>query len=303
MKILQKTKLWIIIALVIVVAGAAMFAGFGFNQTPDNKAAYEITVGVDQDVEGSGLLVKQTAENYFNEKGYKFSCYATQKIEDGAQYVYKFNNADDITATDINDLKQSLDDALANSAELGALGLETSATFKQTATTSNVNAGLIILACALALVATFVIALFIVKLASAATIVINAVFSVLIFAAIIVITRVPAAPGFAIAGATCTVLSVAFTFVITCGYKEALKSDDKAEFSALAFAGVEKGFARICFVACAGLLAAIALAATLSVYLVFTGAQIAVATLSAAVVSCVSTPVLWSALKNVKNKK
>lgn len=300
MKIFKNIKIWIIVALITVLLGAIFIAVFGLNNTPDYKAAYEVSVSVDQNIEGSGELVKKTAEKYFNEKGYKYSPYATQITEDGATYIYKFNKAGDVSESE---LKGKLEDALTADADLNGLGLTVNALYKKTATTADVNAGMVILACALSLLAAFIIALFMVKLASATTIIINAVLSAIIYISLISITRIPAMPDFAIGGAIAVILSAVMTFVIACRYKETFKLNDKADVKAVAESGVKEGLLRLCFIAAAGIFAAIALSATGSIYLLFTGLKVLVATVSAFLVSVVSTPVLFSTLKNVKAKK
>ena len=300
MKILQKTKIWIIVALITVLIGAIFIAVFGLNQTPDYKAAYEVSVNVDQNVKNSGELVKKTAENYFNEKGYKFSYYAIQTTDDGTTYIYKFNKSGDVSE---NALNEKLSQAISEDAELNALGLKATVVYKKTATTADVNVGMVMLACALSLLAAFLIALFMVKLASAATVVINAVLSLIIYTSLIAIVRIPAMPDFVIGAAVSVILSAVMTFVIACRYKETLKLNDKADIKAVAGSGVNAGIIRLCFIAGASIVAAIALSVTGSVYLLFTGLKILVATVSAFLVSVVSTPALWPVLKNVKAKK
>ena len=300
MKILKNTKLWVILALIVVLAGTVLLSVYGLNETPDYKTAYEVSVSVDQNVKGAGELVKTTAENYFSEKGYKFSAYATQPSEDGTTYIYKFNQAGDVSESE---LKGKLEGALSANADLKDLGLAVNALYKKTATTSGVNVGMVVLACALTLLAAFIIALFMVKLANATTIIINAVLSAIIYISLIAITRIPAMPDFAIGGAIAVILSTMMTFVIACRYQEMLKLNDKADVKAVAESGVKAGMLRLCFIAVAGVLVGVALSATGSTYLLFTGLKVLVATVSAFMVSVVFTPVLFSALKNVKAKK
>ena len=154
MKVFQNLKIWIIIALITVVLGAMFFAIFGLNQTPDYKAAYEVSVSVDQNVKGSGELVKNTAENYFSEKGYKFSAYATQKTNDGSTFIYKFRSAGDISESE---LEGRLAAALDADENLNGLGLKASAAYGKTAITSDITVGAVILATLLALLAAFLI--------------------------------------------------------------------------------------------------------------------------------------------------
>ncbi|MBQ9486098.1 MAG: hypothetical protein IJU83_04590 [Clostridia bacterium] len=298
MKIFEKTKIWLIIALVIVVAGVALLSIFGLNQTADYKTAYEVTVGVDQDVKGSGELVKQTAENYFAEKGYKFSAYATQKAEDGTVYIYKFNGKGEITQTE---LKDRLTAALNGNAELAGLGLVAKAEYKQTAVTSGVNLTGVMIACVIALALAFVVSWIMIKLSGALTLLCNSVIAALVYVSLIAITRLPALPNLVICAAASMIITAVITFVMINRFKEMGKNG--GDVKAIAKEGANKSFIRICFIVCVGALAAIALSATTSVYLAFTGLHILAATVSAALVSLIATPAFWSAFKAVGSKK
>lgn len=298
MKLFLSVKLWVIISLVVVLAGAIMISVFGLNETPDYKTAYEISVSVDQNVKGSGELADGTAKEYFNEKGYKSSAYATQVTDDGATYIYKFNKAGEISE---NELKDRIVAAFAADADLSGLGLTVKVLYKQTAVTSGIKAGGVILACALGLLAAFIVSFFIVKAASALTVVCNAVMTAVLYVMILAVTRIPALPDFVIGCAVGIILSVIMTFVVACRYKEKLKGDDKADIKEIAASGLKEGAARLYFIAGAGLLAAIAFSATGSVYLLFTGLKILAATVSALIVTCVATPALWTLLKGKKS--
>ena len=296
MKLFGKLKIWIIVAIITVVLGSLFLAVFGLNQTPDYKCSYEVSVSVDQNVSGSGELVDKTARNYFGDKGYKSSDYATQKTADGDKYIYKFNKAGDI---DGEELKGVIQAALDNDATVGGLGLIADAEYGQIAITSDLGAGRIILAAALGLMAAFAVSFFTVKLASATVVVCNAVMTAVAYTMLVAITRIPALPDFAIAGGAAMLLSVVLTFVITCRYKEKLKIAEKADVSAIAADGVKDGFIRLCFIACAVVLAA-ALLCIGGVYFVFTGLKLILAAISAFLISCVATPVLWAAFKKLK---
>lgn len=300
MKLFKDIKIWIIIALVVVVGGALMISLFGLNQTPDYKTAYEVSVSVDQNVEGSGELAKKTAEKYFNEKGYKFASYATQKTTDGNEYIYKFNTAGNISASE---LETKISEALSSDEKLGGLGLVAKVQYKQIATNSGFNFGLIILATVLGLVATFIISLLTVKLASALTVLCNAVISAIMYVMLIAITRIPALPDVFVGFAAAVILASAMSFVIACRYKEIIKSGDKSEVSAVAAEGLKTGTPRLYFILGAGALVAVALSVTSLGYPMFTGLKILVATVSAFLTTCVATPALWTVFKSVKNKK
>ena len=299
MKLFAKTKIWIIVALVIVLIGAVMISVFGLNQTPDYKTAYEVTVSVDQNVQNSGKVVKKAAEDYFSSVGYKYSGYATQEINDGTEYIYKSHKAGDVKEAD---LLEAINKALAADENLVGLGLVADVEYKQTEVTADISAWKIVLACALGLIAAFIIAFFTVKAASALTILCNAVMTAVLYVMLLAITRIPALPDFVIGGAIGVIVSCVMTFVITCRYKEILKAGN-TDFKAVAEEGLNCGAARLIFIACVCAFAAIALSVAGGVYVAFTGLKIIVAIVSAFLVSCVATPSLWTALKTVKLKK
>lgn len=299
MKIFNNVRLWIIVALVIVVAGAAMIAIFGLNQTPDYKTSYEVKVSVDQNVSDAGETVKTAAEAYFAEIGYKYSSYATETDADGAEYIYKFHKAGNVDEATLN---QKLKDALSAS-KAKDLNLVANAEYKQVATSEKTSVGGIILACCLGLLVAFIVSLFTVKAASAFTVLCNAVATVIIYIMLLAITRIPAYPDFIVAAAAGTFISVVMTFVITCSYKEKLKLSDKDTLSDVAAAGVKDNAVRLCVIAVAGVIVALGLSVTGSFYLAFTGLKIFLATVSAFLVSFVATPALWTVFKNVRSGK
>lgn len=299
MKLFAKIKIWIIVALVIVLAGAVMISVFGLNQTPDYKTAYEVTVGVDQNVQGSGKVAKNAAENYFNSIGYKYSDYATQKTADGTEYVYKFNKAGDVKEAD---LLQAINDALAADANLAGLGLVAKAEYKQTEVSADYSVLKVVLACVLGLIAAFLIALFTVKAASAFTLLLNAVMTAVLYVMLLAVTRIPALPDLVIGGAAGVIVSSVMTFVLACRYKEILKSGT-TDFKTVAEEGLKCGAARLIFIACVGAVAVLALSVAGGLYVAFTGLKIVVAVISAFLVSCVATPALWTLFKTAKIKK
>ena len=299
MKIFAKTKIWIIVALVVVLIGAIFVSVFGLNQTPDYKTAYEVTIGVDQNVQGSGKVAKNAAEDYFKSVGYKYSGYATQKTADGTEYIYKSHKAGDVNEAD---LLKTINDALAADENLGGLGLVAKAEYKKTEVTADYSALKVVLACALGLIAAFIIAFFTVKAASALTLLCNALMTAVLYVMLLAVTRIPALPDVVIGGAIGVIVSCVMTFVLACRYKEILKAGN-ADFKAVAEEGLNCGAARLIFIACVCAFAAIALSVAGGVYVTFTGLKILVAVASAFLVSCVATPSLWTALKTVKLKK
>lgn len=296
MKLFAKTKIWIIVTLVIVLAGAVMISVFGLNQTPDYETAYEVTVGVDQNVQGSGKAAKKAAEDYFNGIGYKYSAYATQQTADGTEYIYKFHKAGDVKEAD---LLQAVNDALAADANLAGLGLVAKAEYRQTEVTADYSVLKVVLACVLGLIAAFLIALFTVKAASAFTLLLNAVMTAVLYVMLLAVTRIPALPDLVIGGAIGVIVSSVMTFVLACRYREILNSGT-TDFKAVAEEGLKCGAVRLIFIACIGAVAALALSVAGGLYVAFTGLKIVVAVIAALLVSFAATPSLWTFFKTVK---
>ena len=304
MKIFAKTKIWLIIALSVVVVGVAMFAFLGFNQTPDYRNSYEVQVAVDQNVRDSAAIAKENAEKYFAEIGYvPANCY-TQEYKEGAGYIYKFYNASE--KFDKDALKTKIETALTalDDKELGELNLVVTVNYKETVVSKEVGAGVsawkIILACAIAMVIAFIVVAVMNNLASAITVIVNSLIAIVLNIAIMAIVRVPAYPTLIIGEAVAAIFAMLFTFIITCRYKEDLKVNDKAD---VAEDGVKKSFNLISLVAIFGAICAIFIMLAINSYFVFAGIQSAIAICVAYLVSLVATPVLWRVFRNIIGRK
>lgn len=296
---LYKTKLWLIISLIVVVAGVAIFAFFGFNQTADYKGAYEVQVAVDQDVRGAADIAKETAEKYFDEIGYKYCASLTQAYNDGAEYIYKFDTEKDF---DKEELKTRIVDAL-NEKGLAELDLEVTVNYKETAVTSGVVVWKLVLACAIALVAAFIITAVVNKFASAFAVVISGVCALIIHLALISVTRLPAFPALIVGESVAVLLTVLYGFFITYRFKETSKADVRADDKEIAEKGLIGSVKALCLISLIGICAAIFFALTFKTYFLYTGAQIAIAVITAFLVSCVATPGLWKVFNGIKGRK
>ena len=299
MKLLAKTKLWLILALIVVVAGVAVFSFLGFNQTADNKNAYEVHVGVDQNINGAADIAKENAESYFNEKGFKYDASLTQVYNDGTAYIYKFDKEIDLDAAA---LKTRIETALTQKG-LGDLELVVTVGYDQTTFAPAVSVWKLVLACAIAVVAVFIVTAFINGFASAFTVVLNAIFALILQLALVALTRIPAFPTLMIGETVAIVLSMAFTFFIASKYKETLKAGDKTELAEIVESGNKKASGVLCWSLLFVLFAAVFIAVTLKTYFVYAGSQIAIAAIVAFLVATVSTPSLWKAFKSIKGRK
>ena len=297
MKIFAKTRIWIICALAVAVIGFAFLGIFGLNQTPDFKPSYEVTVAVDQNAGDSAVTLKTATDDYFAEKGYKPVGFATQKVNDSATLIYKFDNE---IALDKAELKSEIETAL------GATTLQVSVEYKETAVTSGANIGAYIGASLIALAAMFIVLTLVYKLASAVTAISNALITALLFIAAVALFRIPASPFFGIGIAFAAVVSVAVTVSLADRYKAALKAEDHPDIASIAQAGAEKAFNGIVYLCCAVCCFAVALAVVSlicgSVALCFAALQILISAVIAVAVNCVCAPSLWKALKSVAKK-
>lgn len=289
-------KLWIIITLLIVVAGMVMLGMFGLNQNPDYNSSYEICVGVDQNVNGSGEIVKNAAEKYFEEKNVKIASYATQTMDDGAMFVYKL--CDKAEAIDATELKTAVQNAL-NANEL---------TENLVAKTEGVNGVKVTyykevfgvaLGLGIAALVSFVYLVLVEKPVAALSAVLGSLVSALLFISLISIARIPAYPTFAAGLAFSFVLALIFSTVIVNRFREVMKivGNEKMTVSEIASKGVKQSVARVSFAAVAVFVAAIPFAITMSWGLVSFALQILVADVAALLASLFWTSFFWSSIK------
>jgi preprotein translocase subunit SecF len=291
--IIKKAKFFFIGALVIIVAGLSLFGFLGFNQTIDYKGGYDLKVGVKIEADGVVEIINDTTAKYFAEKGIK--PVASQVIENGLETIYKFNNdVEELTV----DLEKTIQDAIDADGSITNVFAEVE--FKQSFARDNTDMVKVILAVGIALVVMFVYALIVEKLAGAVSIACSTLLSALMFVALMGITRIPAAPFFAIGLATSTILAGAMSFVTANKYRTEYNKADKPNKIDIVNNVAKKASKLYIIVAGAILLTSIALVAFALPYVMIAGAQVAVAGICGISSAVFCTPIMWTLIKNKK---
>lgn len=299
-----KNKLFTILTLVVIMAGMLMLGFLGMNETADFKKSYEVQVGIDQNVNGSAEVVDKAAKDYFMSVGAKPSSFATQTLDDGAVYVYKFNSADNIKEAD---LKTAVDSAIAASDFSHLVG-----SVKVYETNVGDGSGeflYALLALGIAIVAIFLYALITEKVAGGTAVLASAVLSGLIFVSLMAITRVPASPFFTVMLAASVALGAVFSVVMCNRFREneRLAAEQKLSSAEVAAKGFKMSSTRFKFVFAGVLVAAAALAVGGffggATYLAFIGAELLIAGISALYSASLISPFIWAGIRGGKAKK
>lgn len=286
--VVSKLKVWLIITLIVIVAGMAMLGVFGLNSTTTQDAHYEITVGVDQDVEGASLNAKAFAEAYFAEKGIKDVGYAYQTMKDGAIHVYKFASATGINA---DELTAYVTEKLANDKVV----VESSV--NQVVASPMADVWGVVIALGISAVAVFVYLIIMEKLFATLSVLISGGISAVLTLSILALTRIPSIDTWAIAVSASIILSAVLSIVIVKRCQEQSKLNVKADNKEIANVAVSSSLTRFALVFIALVVASIALALIGGIgHLTFVALTILVVAVSAVFASFVWTPILWSAL-------
>ena len=175
------TKIWLVATVLIVLAGIVMLSIFGFNNTVDYSKGYELTVGVDQKIEGQDLVF-QTAEEYFSEKGIAPKNYTKVYLNDGASVVYKFDSAVDI---DKDTLVLKIENAIDNEFALVSVDFNEFSSYKQD-NVLNFSLALLITA-----VVIFVLALILGKIKVSLGILLASIVSLIFYLGMVALFRIP----------------------------------------------------------------------------------------------------------------
>ncbi len=299
----RKFKITFIIMLAVILAGMAVLGIFGLNNTADFSAAYEVHVGIDQNIDGSPEVVDTAARDYFTSVGVKISDYATQTLDDGATYVYKLNSLGDLVE---EDLQRAIDGAIADSEFSNLVG---SVDVYSTAVGDNTEDYLyVLLAIGIAVVAYFIYSLIAEKAAGGVAVLCVSVFSALVYISFVAITRVPEAPVFGAVLAGTIALSSLLAAGMCNRFRETEKlvTEEKLTPADIAQKGASMSVKRMNFMLVGFAAAAVAFAVCgilFSYYLAFFGAHLLIAAVSAYFTSMTVTPAIWSAVKGTKAKK
>lgn len=289
-------KIWIIITMVVLVAGMVMLGVLGLNQSADYASSYEVRVSVDQDVNGSGDAVKAAADKFFADKGIKVNGSEIQVLDDNSTFVYKFSEEPKI---EIKDLKEALSSALKT--ETANLVADAEGVYPVNVTYYREISGMAI-TLGVAAIAIFLYLLIVEKPAAAFAAIVSSVVSALLFISIISIARVPAYPLFAAATTFAVALTAILSAVTVNGFNEVYKiaGNEKLSPAAVAEKVSKKGAKRLIFTACVAIVAAIPFVAFGSLVIKFAAIEVAIAVVTATFASAFWTPFMWSIVKKRK---
>lgn len=292
-----KFKIAVAVMLVLIVAGMAIMGFLGLNNTADFTDAYEVQVGIDQNLNGSSQVVDAAARDYFNSIGAKVSHFATQTLDDGATYVYKLNTLGEVNKAD---LKAAVDSAISASEFSTLVG---SVEVYKTAFGDNTTSYLyVLLALGVAVAVYFIYSLISEKVAGGVAVLCSTLASALIYLSIVAVSRIPEG---SMLGGFCAA-AIAFGGLLSatmCNkFKEIKKlaQDEKISSFEIATRGTKSSVKLFNFVLIIALVAAIALIVggfVSSLYLAVFGAHIIAAVVSAYFAAIIITPAIWAAIK------
>ena len=285
-----KSKLFIIITLVLVVVGMVLFV-VGPNQTVDYSNSYEVRVSINQKTAEEVATLKTATNEYLDTNGIKTAEYAYQELDDGKVLIFKFNDQVPEKIDGLKDYVQS---------KFTVDTLKVTVEVSEVVTNDNYLSGWVFAGLGIATVAIFLYALIMEKLSGAVATLISSLFSAVLFVALINITRIPAYPflgagiGFALA------LGAGLSVSTANRLKEEYKMADGADAFAVADKVMSFEKNKYLFTLIVLLIGAVALIALFLPYLMIIGGQIAIAGVSALAISYFATPLVWASIKGAK---
>ncbi len=210
------TKIWLIATVLIVLAGIVVLSVFGFNNTVDYSKGYELTVGVDQKIEGQDLVF-QTAEEYFAEKGIVPKNYSKVQLNDGASVVYKFDRAVEI---DKDALVLKIESAIDNEFALVSVDFNEFSIYKQE-NVLNFSIALLITA-----VIIFVLALILGKIKVSLGILLSSIVSLIFYLGMVALFRFPVCDFLSVFTALSFTLGAVLSAILLFKFKAIAKLSD-----------------------------------------------------------------------------
>ena len=294
--VMNKIKWFVVSLLVLLVAGMAVLGFAGFNNTLDYADSYEINISLEIVNNDAKDILKNTADAFLETKDVDVESY--QITKNGI--VYKMTT--DPTAK-VVDLKTAITNAL-DANEATADNEVTVNVNKVYALGNYMQAGKVLLAFGISIVAIFLYMLIMNKLASAVSVICSSLVSVLAFTALMAITRINALPFFEISAAFAGILGAILSVSTVGNYKQAIKNSlDKKTSKEIADEVATKEYKKY-FIALIGVLVAgFAMFAFFTPYLMIIGGQVMVAGVAGVACAFFTTPMLWTAIKKDKKSK
>ncbi len=303
--LLKKYKLFIVVSLIVLVVGMALLGFVGLNQTVDNKASYEVKINIDQNVGNAKVVLKASAESYFDEKNIDTVGYAYQELDEGKALVYKFNKNVNLNESQlVSYIQQELDAKVvdADNKAIPAGTVEVSAEYTAVIGSDNFQIGWVLLSLGIGLVASFVYAIFMQKLSGAVATVGASILASILYIALMSILRIPAYPNFGVAVAISACFSAVLSIsTVGCLNEEFKNSNTKRatfEFAEKVMKGECKKYL---LTAIAFAVSAVALSVFFMPNLMFVGAQLLLSGLCGISVAYFTAPLIWVAISG--NKK
>ncbi len=301
--IVSKWKAYLIIALIVILAGMVVLGVFGLNNSVDYGKGYEARIEIESNVNGSAEVADKAAKDYFKSVSAKVDYTETQTLDDGATVIYKLDSLDGVDETALD---KAVKDAIAASefAYLNGGATIKEVTAGKTGTTVILYA---VLALGIAAVVIFIYALIAEKVASGVAVLVSMVVSALLYASLVAVTRLPADAFFAVGLVASVALGAGLSLAMCNRFKETARmvTDEKLSVEDVANKGAAMSFARFNFAFFAMAVAAVSFAALGffggATALAFVGAQILVAAVASYYAAFTFTPMLYAAIK--KNKR
>lgn len=285
----KTTKLWFVIALCLIVVGMVFFGFFNFNKAVDNRVNYQVTVGVDQNVEDAGKTTKTTAESYFAEIGAKY--YKVQTVDEGRAYIYTFK--DNVVDTEV--LKEKVQNAVGDVVVAECDVVAVSLTFKNQA----IN---VLIALGVSTVAIMIYLLIVEKPAATFTVIFNSIFASILFFALIALTRIPVISSVEIYLVASYALTAIASIVLTSRLREisSVAGNEKLAYSEIASKGIKESAFRLSALLVLIVLVSLAVAIPFAPSLISSALCLLVAGVVSIFTSIIGTAIFWPALKGIR---
>lgn len=286
-------KYFVIIALVIVVAGLAMLGFLNLNKSTDYAGATEIQISASEVFDNDSSVISKTAKDVFSKNGLNYN--SVKSMDENRIVIYEFTSA--VSDAVVTELENAL-----NSAELSAsIDVEVEK-FSTVSYKTFEDSWWLILAAGILLVAAFIYLAFRYKWASAFATLVSSLAYVLVAIALTAITRIPVTTAYTSALVFGFVLNLATAVYNLSAMKEygknvATANDDASEFANYAF---KSNFMKNIFTLCAIIIAAVALLILGGSFVKYAALAIIVCSVAAVYVSVALFGGIYATFKQIK---
>ena len=296
-------KIWVILTIVIVVVGLAIFGIFGLNKSVDFKGSYEAVVSMDTQFSSTPEEFTGLADEYFASKDIKPA--GVSQVLDGPTFkysvVYKFANDVELDATAMQEYIHG---------KLSDSSIVVEVEYNYVAPYNTEKYGWTILALAIAAVVITIYLFIMEKFIGGLTVLVSAVLSSLVSLALLAITRIPANSFVAVIGSCSYILASMLSCGLVNRFREENRLNESKEQNANKFTYEEiadacamSSLTRFCFVLAGLILASLLFIILGGAYVKVAGLQLLVIAISAVYASLVGATVIWPLLNKQKKIK